>query len=135
MHLPLGFSVEADALYRPFNLNSQHTASGSGLVALQKETFNSWEFPILAKYRFAIPLVKPYLELGPSFRTVGGSPGGSAFSSSGVTAGAGVELRVARFRVGPEFRYTYWGSDSGATSTYEFSPNRNQVEFLVGFSF
>ena len=135
LHLPFGLSVEADALYRPLNLNSQHTGLGSNLVAVQKETFNSWEFPVLAKYRFAIPLVKPYVELGPSFRTVGGSPGGSAFSSSGITAGAGIELRVARFRLGPEFRYTHWGSDSGSASAYEFASNRNQVEFLVGFSF
>lgn len=128
LHLPLGLSVEADALYRPLSF----TATPPNLI--QSTDFSSWEFPILAKYRFAIPLVKPYVEAGPSFRTVGGQFGGN-LSNSGFTAGVGVELRLARFRIGPEIRYTHWGADSSNAAQLGFSSNQNQGEFLVGFSF
>ena len=124
LHLPLGLAVEADGLYRPLNF-----AEGSF-----NENYSSWEFPILAKYRFAIPLVKPYFEAGPSFRTVGGSLVNGP-SSAGFTAGAGVELRLARFRIGPEIRYTHWGADGSNAALAGFSSNQNQGEFLVGFSF
>jgi opacity protein-like surface antigen len=125
LHLPLGLSAEADALYRPLNFTT-----GSSF----NENYSSWEFPILAKYRFPIPLVKPYVEAGPSFRTVGGFVGNYT-SNSGFTAGVGVELRLAKFRIGPEIRYTHWGSDSSNAAIQGFSSNQNQGEFLVGFSF
>ena len=128
LHLPLGLSAEADALYRPLNF----TATRPNVM--QNTDFSSWEFPILAKYRFAVPLVKPYMEAGPSFRTVGGQFGGN-LSNSGFTAGVGVELRLARFRIGPEIRYTHWGSDSSNAAQLGFNSNQNQGEFLVGFSF
>jgi opacity protein-like surface antigen len=127
LHLPLGLSVEADALYRPLSFSTQ-SQLGTGST-----DFSSWEFPILAKYRFPIPLVKPYVEAGPSFRTVHGTFG-SNFSNSGFTAGVGIELRLARFRIGPEIRYTHWGADANV-SPQAFSSNQNQGEFLVGFSF
>ncbi len=125
LHLPLGFSAEANALYRPLNYTLGNGPSNN---------YSSWEFPILAKYRFPIPLVKPYIEAGPSFRTVGGQFGGN-LSNSGFTAGVGVELRLAKFRIGPEIRYTHWGADSSNAAQLGFSSNQNQGEFLVGFSF
>jgi len=128
VHLPLGLSVEGDALYRP--LSFQVTRPN----IVQSTSFSSWEFPILAKYRFPIPLVKPYVEAGPSFRTIGGQFGGN-FSNSGFTAGVGIELRLSKFRIGPEIRYTRWGTDSSNAAQLGFSSNQNQGEFLVGFSF
>ncbi len=129
LHLPLGLSVEGDALYRPLSFNVQRP----NLV--QSNDFSSWEFPLLGKYRFAFPLIKPYVEAGPSFRTLGGLLGGN-LSNAGFTAGVGVELRLARFRIGPEIRYTHWGADaSDAASNLGFRSNGNQGEFLVGFSF
>lgn len=128
LRLPLGISVEADALYRPLSFNAQRPTS------VQNTDFSSWEFPVLAKYRFPIPVVKPYVEAGPSFRTVGGQFNGN-FSNAGFTAGAGVELRLARFRIGPEIRYTHWGADATNAPVLGFSSNQNQGEFLVGFSF
>ena len=137
LHLPLGLSAEVDALYRPLSFSARSTSLSSfllGTATASTTDFSSWEFPILAKYRFAIPLVKPYVEAGPSFRTVGGQFGGS-LSNSGFTIGTGIELRLARFRVGPEIRYTHWGADSSNAAQLGFSSNGNQGEFLVGFSF
>ena len=128
LHLPLGLSVEGDALYHPLSFNAQRP----NLV--QSNDFSSWEFPVLGKYRFAFPLIKPYVEAGPSFRTLGGLLGGN-LSNAGFTAGVGVELRLARFRIGPEIRYTHWGADPTSATTIGISSNQNQGEFLVGFSF
>jgi opacity protein-like surface antigen len=123
LHLPLGLSAEANALYRPLNFATNSSSSN----------YSSWEFPILAKYRFPFPLIKPYVEAGPSFRTVGGFLG-SNLSNSGFTAGVGIELRLSRLRIGPEIRYTHWGADASAAQAV-FNSNQNQGEFLVGFSF
>src|SRR5580698_10624766 len=54
--LPLGLGFEADALYRPEGFQ----APGLSL----SESGNSWEFPLLLKYRLPFPLVKPFLEAG-----------------------------------------------------------------------
>lgn len=70
LHLPLGLSVEADALYHPLNL-LQEINNGTTTVH-NSMNINSWEFPILGKFRFLpLPLVKPYVEAGPSFRATG----------------------------------------------------------------
>src|SRR6185312_6856249 len=100
--------------------------------------YSSWEFPILAKYRFGFPIVHPYIEAGPSFRATSISN----LSNNGVTVGAGVEVQALLLRIAPEFRYTHWSSDSKTAPTSfllgtltPFSSKQDQVEFLVGFSF
>jgi Outer membrane protein beta-barrel domain len=146
LHLPFGLAVEADALYRPVQ----------NLVQISPNTYESyssnagsWEFPILAKYHFLpLPIVKPYVDAGPSFRTVSGNEGN--FSTAGLTLGAGVEVKLLRLRIEPEFRYIRWGSGNGAinaqfmitgpsaTGTYVpviVPANLNQAEFLVGIAF
>jgi opacity protein-like surface antigen len=138
LHLPLGLAVEADALYHPMNLSQQiYLAPGNVQAGTYQNsmTVNSWEFPILGKYHFLpLPLVKPYVEAGPSFRALGNSA--SYFSSSGFTLGAGVEIKISRLRIEPDIRYTHWGSDSASSVAEGFTPsNVNQASFLVGIAF
>ena len=135
VRLPMGVAVEADALYRPLHLTS--VLSNPGGSFSDSRTVNSWEFPILLKYRMGFPIVKPYIEVGPSFRHVSEFPGDSPhLSTKGLTMGVGVEARALFIRVAPEFRYTHWGSDSnGNTSAFNPNSHSNQVEFLVGISF
>jgi hypothetical protein len=134
LNLPLGFSVEADALYRPLNLTID-----SRVLPLPNNHFstdlNSWEFPILGKYHFLhTPVVKPYVEAGPIFRAVGSQ--GSNLSKDGFALGGGVDLKVLLVRVTPEVRYSRWGSDATGGPGYRVLPsNRNQAEFLIGISF
>lgn len=127
LKLPFNLSVEADGLYRPYN------ATGSAGTITFNNTYSVWEFPVLAKYRFAFPIVKPYIEAGPSFRT-GASAINHFISNNGFTVGGGVDVH-ALLHISPEFRYTHWGSDSSGTNPFTFQSNQNQVEFLVGFSF
>lgn len=135
-----GLAVEADALYRPLNLTVQQTTAtftlpGAFLLGSPPLSTNvdSWEFPILAKYRFSVPHLKPYLEAGPSFRIVAGSLGKHT-SHAGVSAGVGVEARLWRFSFAPEIRYTHWGSDSGYSNAGHPASTPNQVEFLLGLA-
>jgi hypothetical protein len=134
LHIPLGFSVEADALYRPVNFSSSIMVNN---ILGQPSTANvsSWEFPILAKYRFASPVVKPLLEAGASFRTTGSQL--SWFSNRGLTLGGGIEVKLGRVRFGPELRYTRWGSDAEPNRGVLFNPpsQKNQAELLLGISF
>jgi opacity protein-like surface antigen len=135
LHLPAGFSVEADGLYQPLHLTQQFPLS-TGAVVRISDSFKSWVFPVVAKYRFLrVPLAKPYAEAGPSFRAVENAI--SYFSNTGLTLGAGVEFKLSKLRIEPELRYTRWRADAPATpSGGNLAPsNANQVQFLVGLAF
>jgi hypothetical protein len=136
LQLPLGLSVETDALYRRLSVNILETTSLSGFANFLLDTvalssrINSWEFPVLAKYRLPFPVVKPYLEAGPSFRVAE-----KYMSSSGITAGIGIEGKLWRFRIAPEIRYTHWGRDgSNYPPVYHAVSYPNQVELLAGIA-
>src|SRR5579885_3267092 len=70
LHLPAGLGLEVDALYRHFSY--QGTTSGVDTLTSQSTTAGSWEFPILLKYRFPTPLVKPFVDGGVAFNTLTG---------------------------------------------------------------
>ena len=142
--LPASFGVEVDALYRPLSLVNNFTVLPA-ITRLTGNTPGTWEFPILAKYRLPLlPVVKPFVEAGPSFRTRDSSI--SWISNKGFTLGGGIEVKILRLRIAPQLRYTHWGSDGqsigsiatgAANAVASFAPpsQRNQAEFLVGFSF
>lgn len=117
---------------------------------------DSWDFPLMAKFRFG----RPYVAAGGVFRYVGPVRGlgelttGSLVTRTstttaldtsdpselrkrfypGVTAAAGVEFRTGRVRLLPEFRYTRWTANiSGEGGLLRFEPN--QAEFLLGVLF
>jgi|SRR5579863_9690995 len=134
LRLPFHLAIEADGLYRPVNLTTHLADSRFGIDRTFSDDFKTWEFPVLAKYRFASTAFTPYVEAGPSFRAL---EGGASFQSRyGATLGAGVEARLSVLRIAPEFRFTHWGNDIGAVGyTLIDSSKRNQVEFLVGITF
>jgi hypothetical protein len=135
LNLPLGLSIEADALYRPLNLTTVTTVIPRSPLRTS-EDFNSWEFPILGKYHFLhTPIVKPYAEAGPIFRHVAQVP---YPSNSGFAIGAGVDFKLLLLRVTPEIRYTRWRGDAVPPSLAilsKASSNQNQAQFLIGVSF
>jgi hypothetical protein len=135
LRLPLSLAIEADALYRPVNLTTDTQVTPTGPIFHTSRDVYTWEFPIVGKYRLPLPVVKPYVEAGPSFRKTGS--GLSWVSDKGATIGGGVELKVGRLRIGPEVRYSRWGSDGQPPPGVLFFPpsKRDQAEFLVGLSF
>lgn len=133
VHLPFGFSVEADGLYRPLRLITDTTIAGQPGMGRDSVNYTSWEVPVLGKYRFLhTPLFKPYVAAGPNFRFLS-APLDHFMSGRGFALGGGVEVKAYRLRIAPEIRYTRWGGDSGFT--YYTKSNPNQVELLVGVTF
>jgi hypothetical protein len=132
VHVPLGFSVEFDALYRPLHLaNSTLVAPSTNLSS--SATVGTWEFPLLLQYRFIpTPIIKPLVEVGPSFRA--GSGQDASPSHHGLTLGAGLEAKILKLRITPQLRFTRWGGDSPSMIFAAPRTSLNQVEFLVGFS-
>jgi hypothetical protein len=126
IHVPRHLSVELDGLYRPLREQNK-TLLDNGTVyssVIYTETA-TWEFPVLAKYRFRLGTVNPFAQAGPSFRIPVRS-----LSADGVTAGAGVEMHWHALHIAPAFRFTRWGAGSTLASS-EFT--RNEAALLVGF--
>lgn len=134
LRLPLSLGVEADALYHPLNFATENHLIPQN-VFRSAENITSWEFPVLGKFRLAIPLVKPYVEAGPSFRHVGSNRG--YLSGRGFAIGGGIEVSILKVHIAPELRYTRWGADTKGTPGQGFlAPSQvNQAAFLVGVSF
>lgn len=145
VRLPANFGIEVDALSRPLSLVTAFQVIPAP-VRLTSNAPGTWEFPILAKYRLPLlPIVKPFVEGGPSFRTRDSSI--AWISNKGFTLGGGIEVKLLKLRIAPQIRYTHWGSDGQtftsiavgatqfATSPTAAPSNQNQAEFLVGFSF
>jgi outer membrane protein W len=136
LRLPLRLSVEADALYHPFNVT---TGSTNGSAVLSDTSYSVWEFPILVKYHFGGHFLDPFVGVGPEFRT---QPGGlfsqniTNISSGGLVLAAGLDFKLKIIRISPEIRYTHWGGDSApAAPVATVSSNQNQAAFLVGLTF
>jgi hypothetical protein len=109
--LPHSFGLEVDALYRRVGPNHARV--------------NSLEVPFLLKryLRWSGWHWRPYVSAGYSLRYRSGD------TDNGVTAAGGIRVRVGRYRVWPEFRYTHWLGDlpSGIGS--------NEAGFLTGVTF
>ena len=95
LRLPLGFAIEADALYSQANLSSVIEAAGS-LVSAATDA-NSWEFPVVLKKKFGgadaiAASVRPYVEAGASFRRFTGLKDLPAF----VTGSGGTSTPTTR---------------------------------------
>jgi hypothetical protein len=129
VHLPLHLSIEGDALYSPLSL----ATPGSQWFLPAIQTYGSWSFPVVGKYRFHLPFAKPYLEAGPTFRTAS-SPIDRYLSKAGVTAGAGVEATAWKIHVSPEVRFVHWGADAPDAAIF-YGSRRNQAQFLLGVSY
>jgi hypothetical protein len=152
-HLPLGFSIEFDALYRRINYGSD-SASGNLFVATRTKG-NAWDFPILLKMRASSGVLRPFVDGGPAFRhvssleqetTVTNISGQTVTrterpleleerSTPGVAAGAGVEIKLGPIEISPEVRYTRWFRDTFRSGNGLLESNRNQADFLLGITF
>jgi opacity protein-like surface antigen len=147
LRLPFGLGVEFDALYRRFHYTGTSTISTN--VVNATTTANAWEFPLVAKYRFHGSLVRPYIEGGVAWDSLQGvsqtivSTVNSPLlptvkqknTIAGFVMGAGLDVKILVLHLAPEIRYTRWGAEHFLDPNGGFSSNRNQAEFLVGFSF
>ena len=146
VRLPLGLGVEFDALYRKLGYN------GSGILGSDtiSASGSNWEFPLLLKYRFHFPVVRPYLDAGVAWDTIAGlketivnvtlpvQPSPSDLqrnTTMGFVVGGGVEINAVFLHISPEIRFTRWNSTQISDALGLLRSNLNQGEFLVGLTF
>jgi len=153
VRLPFGFGVEADALYRRFGYSTTFEFL-SLASSVTRARANSWEFPIVAKYRWRLPCILAGVaprhvdgEFANSGTNTNPTTGVRSFSSStgkldfvtgvGFVAGGGVEFGLGRIHVAPEVRYIRWKdpmfSDFGSRGYYLLVP-QNEVQVLMGLT-
>ncbi|MCC6860540.1 MAG: PorT family protein [Bryobacterales bacterium] len=152
LHLPFRLSVEVDALYKQANFSSFQQLADSVVTA--SSSVNSWEVPVLLKYRFSGGLIRPFVDTGVSFNTltgvseirdffrvpgirerVGDQPVFEDSYRSGFVLGGGIEVRVPFLRISPEIRYTRWGFKNYRDIRGLLDSSDDQTEFLLGITF
>ncbi len=129
LQFPKDWSIEVDGLFHPLRFEFGTILPNGTLIGGSPSPVITWEFPVLAKYRFRWGAWSPFLEAGPSFRTAG-NLNGSNPSHYGLAAGAGAETRLGRFRIAPEVRYIRWAEDRNSLGPFTSS---DQVELLTSF--
>jgi hypothetical protein len=132
--LPLHVSIEVDGLYHELEFTFAGVEPNGTLNSVSPSPVVTWEFPILAKYRFSLPLVKPFVEAGPSFRS-SGNLNGTLPSNHGFAAGLGAEARLWKLKIAPQFRYLRWAEDPRSSPYFAPFTKPDQVELLVSVSY
>jgi hypothetical protein len=122
--------LEVDGLYRPLHVMSENNSiPGEGVRTNGRFSVLTWEFPVLAKYKWPGRNLRPFVELGPSFRATGNLNGFDP-SHYGITGGVGMETHLGKVKISPAVRYNRWQADGKQPGTIP-----NQAELIVGFSF
>jgi hypothetical protein len=156
IHLPLRLTFEVDALYK--RLGYQYNALTPTARTFASTVANSWEFPLLVKYEIVPGPIRPFVDIGISFRHISGvkeirqvintTTGAIGVTTNtdprefhkatdeGLVFGGGVAFKLGRVRIGPELRYTRWGSENFRDPIGSLlHTNKNQGDFLLGILF
>jgi hypothetical protein len=92
--LPFHLSFDVEALYHELEFTQALFEKSNGtLNSVSPAPVVTWEFPVLLKYQFHFPLVKPFIDAGPAFRSAG-NLNGSSPSNHGLAVGLGVGLHL-----------------------------------------
>ncbi len=68
-NLPFGLGIEVDALYQRLGYQST-TAPTAVPGTTSATTANDWDFPLLLKWHFWPGSIRPYVDAGPTFRSL-----------------------------------------------------------------
>lgn len=140
VRLPLGFSMEGDAL---FNRQTLNFGQFGGFTAASTHS-DSWEFPVMLKFTAGRQTIAPVLGAGVAVRHLnnfGNVPsflfsGSSSSNTVGFVAGGGLRFKVGPVSITPEVRYTRWSSESFSQSLLNLLPlHRDEASVLVGVTF
>jgi len=153
LSLPFGLAIEVDAIYRREGYYA--SAPTPNQLFYQFERANSWEVPVLLKYKTSFPVVKPFVEGGYAPRVLSGTldsyqavcgilnplcipptlsqAGTNWKTSNGLILGGGVQVGLGRLRLSPEVRYTRWSNAAiDVTQLFSVHSTQNQLDALVG---
>ena len=148
-----GFAVEFDALYH--RQGFFYTFDHDTLYDTNRERDNSWEFPLLLKYKRRFSVLNPFVEAGVAPRTITGRvvgtfqsdgftlgpPSATSFpatysQSVGFVTGGGLQFNLGHLGLAPQVRYTRWATAPVGGVYYSlystYSSNQNQFDLLVG---
>jgi opacity protein-like surface antigen len=131
LRLPAHLVIEIDALYRSYEYRRV-------VPTLSTQTANSWEFPVLGKYKLLGGPIRPYIEGGVAFSRLTDIPDVVELKNRnnyGVVLGGGVEFHLGIIRITPEIRYNGWTLRNFTTPLGQLQSNRNQAAVLVGIGF
>ena len=126
LRLPFGFALETDGLYHAAEYDLTTNGIRTAVPA------HAWEIPYLAKFRFPIPVLKPFVSAGGAYRTFTDLPNNVTPTHNAFVLGGGLELRISRLRLSGELRWLRWGSPSN-NNIVRLSQNEGEV--LFGFVF
>ena len=129
LRLPAHLTIEIDAMYRSYEYRRI-------VPTLSSQTANSWEFPILGKYKLLGGTIQPYIEGGVAFSRLTDIPDVIELNhrnNYGVVLGGGVEIHLGIVRITPEIRYNGWTLRNFTTPLGQLQSNRSQAAVLVGF--
>lgn len=156
LHLPLRLSVEFSALYRASKENATRvfplSAAQNPYLFTSTDKVQTWDFPLLLKYRFTKGAIRPFVGAGGAwshrrseFQSLASCLGpqgscrppdyptdflGGVLKSTltrfGPAASAGFDIPTKHVTISPEVRWNQ--SFSGART-------RNQFSVMVGFGF
>lgn len=127
LRIPFGFAFEVDGLYRGTEYQTIQNNVTTTLDA------HAWEIPYLVKFRFPIPLLKPFISGGGAYRTFTNlQPAVTPTHNAFVLAG-GLELRISRLRLSGEARWLHWDAPPSNGNAVRLA--QNQGEVLFGFVF
>jgi len=155
--LPRGFAIEFEALYRR---QGYRTGNATPLYSSSvREADNVWEFPLLARYRIALPGSRPFAEAGwaprimhgysdtsssylsqvnpPAYNDASGRTHVDWPTTHGVVVGGGIQFGAGRLQFAPEVRYTHWNQQAVYGSFPDgpsYGSNQNQLDILLGIS-
>jgi hypothetical protein len=158
LRLPFGLGFELDVLYRHIDYQSTaQTVGANPATTSAATTGNSWEFPLLAKYRFKTKVLHPYVDGGAAWDTlqgltetvksvVEGATNSTTSTSStpselqnsstrGFVLGGGLDFKFLVIHIQPEVRFTRWGAKQFLNPSALLHSNQNQGEFLLGITF
>ena len=131
--LPLHLSVEADGLYHILQFRTGNQSGKNTPFFGTDQHSVTWELPVLLKYRFQLPVVKPFIDAGPAFR-YSYARSYTNPSNHGFTAGLGVEAHLWKLKIAPQFRYLRWARDQNVPR-FALTTVTDQVEFSDGDHF
>ena len=133
VRLPLHLSVEADGLYHILQFRTGNQSGQNTPFFGTDQHSVTWELPVLLKYRFQLPVVKPFIDAGPAFR-YSYARSYSNPSNHGFAAGLGVEAHLWKLKIAPQFRYLRWARDQNVPR-FALTTVTDQVEFLTAITF
>jgi len=147
LHLPVGFSLEVDLLYKRSGSTLYNLIAGQ--PTYKAFTMSSWDVPILLKKTFKTEMIfRPFVVGGLASRYSSGIPGSTTVVApvnlpgspiytttttsgwhEGLALGFGGQFKILVLKCSGELRWSYFGNISSHTLP---KLNANQVELLLG---